>query len=280
MLQGPGSGQGKGACEKPSPRLCALPAPRSGLLFLLEGETVPPRTTCANLSLLAGPGAILGGCPSWRTRFGARALSFHTAPCRDGGDTVAGSCSASSSHPYPFRMGFSRVQTSCGILWHIEPRRELSVSAAVPQGAVTTRERVPGQLTALPAPADGHEIRGGQWHHKSGTLWAVRSPRGAGQGLLSDATWLLGTMQSMNKGSPSVTLQPGCPRSLPESTGTRRMGAPGADVTLGWQRGEGLGPAAEGAGASPSAPRRAAPSDSPVQLLGCIFSLRWTRRGC
>lgn len=27
-------------------------------------------------------------------------------------------------------------------------------------------------------------------------------------------------------------------------------GPPGVDVTLGWQRGEGLGPAAEGAGAS------------------------------
>lgn len=171
-LQGLGSGQGQGACEKPSPRRWALPAPRSGLLFLLEGESVPPGATCAHLSLLAGPcpGAVLGGCPSWRTHFGTGVLPSCRAPCRDGGETVAGSHSASGSHPRPSHMGFSWVQTG---LWHAEPRCELSIPAAVPQGAGTTGDRVPGWLTALLAPA----IQGGQGQHKPGTLWEVRSPR-------------------------------------------------------------------------------------------------------
>lgn len=171
------------------------------------------------------------------------------------------------------------VQASRGILWHTEPWHELSVPAAVPQGAVTSGERVPRQPTALPAPTDRREIWGGQGQRKLWILWEVRSPRGAGQGLLSNASGLLGTMQGMNKGSPGVTLQGGCPWSLPEPTGPAGRG-PGADVTLGWQQGEGLGPATEGAGASLPATRRAAPSDSPVQLLGHIFSLWRTHRGC
>lgn len=56
-------------------------------------------------------------------------------------------------------------------------------------------------------------------------------------------------------------------------------GVPGADVTLGWQRGEGLGPAAKGAGASPSAPHRAAPSDSPVRSLAVFLASGGGREG-
>lgn len=83
--------------------------------------------------------------------------------------------------------------------------------------------------------------KGRQGQFKPGTRREVKSPRGKGRGLLSDATHLLGTMQGVNTGSPGVTLHP--------------RGPPGADVTLG----------------------RAARGRScrcPVQLPGCIFSLR------
>lgn len=180
---------------------------------------------------------------------------------------MAGSHSASGSHPHPSHMGFSRVQTG---LWHAEPRCELSIPAAVPQGAGTAGDRVPGWLAA---------IRGGQGQHEPGTLWEVRSPRGAGQGLLSDATRPLGTTQSVNKGSPGVTLHRGCPRSLSMSTGTHRGGPRcGRHPWLA---------AGRGAGASGRGGRcfavRTPPSCSfrfPRTVAGRIFSLRRRQGGC
>lgn len=83
VLQGLGFGQGKRACEKPSPRRCTSPAPRLGLLFLLEGESVLPGATCAHLSLPAvpSPGAVLRGNPSRRASF-TRGAAVSCGPVR------------------------------------------------------------------------------------------------------------------------------------------------------------------------------------------------------
>lgn len=129
-------------------------------------------------------------------------------------------------------------QTSHGILRHPEPRPGVSITA------VTARKSVPA---AHKSPSMRKGWRG---QRKPGTRREVKSPRGKGRGLLSDATHLLGTMQGVNTGSPGVTLHRGCP--LPEPTG-----APGGDVTLGRQRGEGLGPAGA-SGAAPPHPRTVA----------------------
>lgn len=80
MLLGLRFGQGKKACKKPSLQHRALPSPRSGLLFLLEGENVLPRATCAHLSLLAvsSPDAIHRG----RLSLFILALLLHIVPCK------------------------------------------------------------------------------------------------------------------------------------------------------------------------------------------------------
>lgn len=280
-LLGPGSRQGKGACEKPSPRRCASPAPRSGLLFLLEGESVPPRATYAHLSLLASPcpGTVLGGCPSWRTHFSSKALPFHTAPCWDGGDTVAGSRSASGSHPCSFRMGFSWCKpavASCGV-------QSPAVSSLSPQLC----PRVPSPLgkgspgSSQPSQPLQMGVRFGVGRGSTSRGPSGRSgPQGErGKGSSPMPPGCLAQCRVRTRGAPVSLYNVAVPAPCRDPRGPAGR-APGADVTLGWQRGEGLGPAAEGAGASPSSPRRAAPSDSPVQLLGCIFSLRQTHGGC
>lgn len=88
MLLGLRFGQGKKECEKPSLRHHAPPSPRSGLLFLPEGENVLPRATCAHLSLLAvsSPDAVHRGGLS----LFILALLLHTAPCKEGGKHGSG----------------------------------------------------------------------------------------------------------------------------------------------------------------------------------------------
>lgn len=83
VLQGLGFGQGKRACEKPSPRRCTSPAPRSGLLFLPEGESVLPGATCAHLSLPAvpSPSTVLRDNPSRRALF-TRGTAVSCGPVR------------------------------------------------------------------------------------------------------------------------------------------------------------------------------------------------------
>lgn len=103
---------------------------------------------------------------------------------------------------------------------HRAPPCALHPRSCVP-GCCHRWGKCPQAADSPPNPADGHEFWGSA---SQGPPGRSGPQRGAGQGLLRDATQPLGTMQGANKGSPGVTLQRGCPRCLPEPTGTRRMG--------------------------------------------------------
>lgn len=77
-----GARQGKGACEKPSPWCWASPAPRSGLLLLLEGERVPSRDHLSPSVPSAGPVSAVGCCCSTCPRAGMEGTRWqgHTQP--------------------------------------------------------------------------------------------------------------------------------------------------------------------------------------------------------
>lgn len=177
--------------------------------------------------------------PSWRTRFAVRSLLF--CPCAG----MEGTPRCSAMHRLFLGANQSRHPVAPRTApWGLHPRCH-------------RLKKCP--LAAHKSPS---MRKGRQGQCKPGTRREVKSPRGKGQGLLSNATHPLGTMQGVNTGSPGVTLHRGCP--LPEPMGTPRCGRHP------WlSAGQGLGPAAAGAGAPPGPLL-----PIPVQLPCRIFSLR------
>lgn len=134
------------------------------------------------------------------------------------------------------------MQSSRGILWRTEPHREVSIPAAVSQGAVTAGETVPRRLTALPALPMGISFGAAQ----AGEPLGGQVPKGERVKVSSVMPPNhLAQCRARTRGAPVSLYNVVVPAASRNPRGPTGW-VPGADVTLGWQRGEGLGPAAQG----------------------------------